>query len=40
VGVRVLRVRVEADNASAIRLYERLGFDRHSSYVYLTAPRG
>ncbi|MDT0214384.1 GNAT family N-acetyltransferase [Rothia sp. ARF10] len=39
-GIRLIHLQVEADNATAIRLYERLGFDRHSSYVYLTAPRG
>ena len=39
-GIRLLHLQVEADNATAIRLYERLGFERHSSYVYLTAPRG
>lgn len=40
-GIRLMHLQVEADNAAAIRLYERLGFDRHSSYAYLTgAPRG
>ncbi|CAN7159681.1 GNAT family N-acetyltransferase [Knoellia sp. LjRoot47] len=38
-GIRLVHLQVEADNATAIRLYERLGFERHSSYVYLTAPR-
>ena len=35
-GIRLMHLQVEADNATAIRLYERLGFQRHSSYVYLT----
>ncbi|KGN33588.1 acetyltransferase [Knoellia flava TL1] len=39
-GIRLIHLQVEADNATAIRVYERLGFERHSSYVYLTAPRG
>lgn len=39
-GIRLIHLQVEADNPTAIRLYERLGFERHSSYVYLTAPRG
>ncbi|MFW5472265.1 GNAT family N-acetyltransferase [Knoellia sp. CPCC 206450] len=39
-GIRLVHLQVEADNATAIRLYEHLGFERHSSYVYLTAPRG
>lgn len=38
-GIRLLHLQVEADNETAIRLYERLGFARHSSYVYLTAPK-
>lgn len=37
-GIRLMHLQVEADNATAIRLYERLGFDQHSSYVYLTQP--
>lgn len=37
-GIHLMHLQVEADNATAIRLYERLGFDRHSSYVYLTQP--
>lgn len=36
-GIRLMHLQVEADNATAIRLYERLGFQRHSSYVYLTS---
>ena len=39
-GIRLVHLQVEADNAAAIRLYERLGFERHSSYVYLTSPGG
>ncbi len=37
-GIHLMHLQVEADNAPAIRLYERLGFERHSSYVYLTSP--
>jgi ribosomal protein S18 acetylase RimI-like enzyme len=37
-GVSLLHLQVEHDNATAIRLYERLGFAHHSSYAYLTAP--
>ncbi|GAA4720476.1 hypothetical protein GCM10025782_17490 [Pedococcus ginsenosidimutans] len=37
-GVSLVHLQVEHDNATAIRLYERLGFARHSSYAYLTAP--
>ena len=33
-----MHLQVEADNVTAIRLYERLGFARHSSYVYVTRP--
>lgn len=29
-GIRLVHLQVEADNATAIRLYERLGFERHS----------
>lgn len=39
-GIHLMHLQVEADNDIAIRLYERLGFQRHSSYVYLTLPRG
>lgn len=35
-GIHLIHLQVEADNAAAIRLYERLGFEQHSSYVYLT----
>ena len=38
-GIRLVHLQVESDNETAIRLYERLGFERHSAYVYLTAPR-
>ncbi|WP_404381165.1 GNAT family N-acetyltransferase [Knoellia locipacati] len=37
-GTHLLHLQVESDNEPAIRLYERLGFERHSAYVYLTAP--
>jgi ribosomal protein S18 acetylase RimI-like enzyme len=37
-GVHLVHLQVEADNDPALRLYERLGFQRHSSYVYLTQP--
>ena len=39
-GIRLVHLQVEADNGPARALYERLGFRQHSSYVYLTAPRG
>ena len=38
-GVLLTHLQVEHDNAVAIRLYRRLGYDVHSSYVYLTQPR-
>lgn len=34
--VALIHLQVEHDNDTAIRLYRRLGFDVHSSYVYLT----
>lgn len=37
-GIRLVHLQVEADNESALRLYERLGFEHHSEYVYLTGP--
>lgn len=37
-GVHLVHLQVEHDNAAAIRLYRRLGFEVHSSYAYLTAP--
>ena len=37
-GISLVHLQVEHDNATAVRLYERLGFARHSSYAYLTAP--
>ncbi|WP_156971292.1 GNAT family N-acetyltransferase [Knoellia sinensis] len=37
-GIHLMHLQVEADNDVAIRVYERLGFARHSNYVYLTAP--
>lgn len=37
-GLQLMHLQVEADNDTAIRLYERLGFARHSSYVYVTRP--
>lgn len=39
-GIHLMHLQVEADNATATRLYEGLGFEQHSSYVYLTAARG
>jgi ribosomal protein S18 acetylase RimI-like enzyme len=38
-GVSLLHLQVEHANATAIRLYERLGFAHHSSYAYLTSPQ-
>lgn len=35
-GIRLVHLQVEADNEAALRLYERLGFEHHSEYVYLT----
>lgn len=37
-GTHLVHLQVESDNAAALRLYERLGFERHSSYVYVTRP--
>ena len=37
-GILLTHLQVEHDNDGAIRLYRRLGYDVHSSYVYLTAP--
>lgn len=37
-GVHLVHLQVEHDNHTAQRLYQRLGFDVHSSYAYLTAP--
>jgi len=37
-GLRLTHLQVEHDNEVAIRLYRRLGYDLHSSYVYLTSP--
>ncbi len=37
-GVSLMHLQVEHDNEAAIRLYRKLGFAVHSSYVYLTAP--
>jgi len=36
-GVHLVHLQVEHDNHTALRLYQRLGFDVHSSYAYLTA---
>lgn len=38
-GIRLIHLQVEADNDTALRLYERMGFQRHSSYVYVTEAR-
>lgn len=38
-GTHLMHLQVEAENATAIRVYERLGFERHSGYVYLTQPQ-
>jgi N-acetylglutamate synthase len=35
-GIRLMHLQVEADNLAATQLYSRLGFQTHSSYVYLT----
>ena len=35
----LMHLQVEHDNAAAISLYRRMGFDTHSSYVYLTQPQ-
>lgn len=35
-GIHLMHLQVEAENATALRVYERLGFEQHSSYVYLT----
>jgi ribosomal protein S18 acetylase RimI-like enzyme len=35
-GIALIHLQVEHDNEPAVRLYRRLGFDVHSSYVYLT----
>ena len=37
-GVTLMHLQVEHDNAAAHRLYERLAFQVHSSYAYLTQP--
>jgi N-acetylglutamate synthase len=37
-GVTLMHLQVEHDNEPAHRLYERLGFQVHSSYAYLTQP--
>jgi ribosomal protein S18 acetylase RimI-like enzyme len=36
-GVHLIHLQVEHDNATAIRLYRRMGFEPHSTYAYLTA---
>jgi GNAT superfamily N-acetyltransferase len=36
-GISLVHLQVEHDNATAVRLYHRLGFATHSSYVYLTS---
>jgi len=36
----LVHLQVEADNATALRLYDRMGFETHSSYVYLTRQTG
>jgi GNAT superfamily N-acetyltransferase len=37
-GILLTHLQVEADNDVAIRLYRRLGYVVHSSYLYLTSP--
>ena len=37
-GIRLVHLQVEADNLTALALYERLGFEPHSEYVYLSGP--
>jgi GNAT superfamily N-acetyltransferase len=37
-GIRLMHLQVEDDNAAALALYRRLGFDTHSAYAYLTSP--
>jgi GNAT superfamily N-acetyltransferase len=38
-GIRLMHLQVEQDNHVALRLYGRLGFQRHSAYAYLTQPK-
>jgi GNAT superfamily N-acetyltransferase len=38
-GTHLMHLQVEQDNRTAIRLYQRMGFETHSSYVYLTQPQ-
>jgi GNAT superfamily N-acetyltransferase len=38
-GVHLIHLQVEHDNATATRLYRRMGFEPHSTYAYLTAPQ-
>jgi len=38
-GTHLMHLQVEADNRGAIHLYERLGFEQHSTYVYLTGEK-
>jgi N-acetylglutamate synthase len=37
-GIHLVHLQVEHDNGAALRLYRRMGFEQHSSYVYLTKP--
>lgn len=38
-GIHLVHLQVEHDNETALRLYGRMGFEEHSSYVYLTQPQ-
>lgn len=38
-GIHLVHLQAEHDNEAALTLYRRLGFEPHSSYVYLTHPR-
>jgi N-acetylglutamate synthase len=38
-GPALMHLQVEHDNGAALSLYRRMGFDTHSSYVYLAQPQ-